>query len=128
MILLNDFFKILSVEKTEAKYTVAIELNASHEIFKGHFPGNPVVPGVCMVQMIKEILNHIFKKEFTMTQASQLKFLAILKPILVPSLNVELLPIKEEENSIIISGNFQKKTTVFLKYKATFVAASLEIL
>ena len=127
MNLLNDFFKILSVEKTDSKYTVAIELNPSHEIFRGHFPGNPVVPGVCMVQMVKEILQDIFKKEFTMTQASQLKFLAILNPVQVSSLNVELTLIKEEANTLAIAGSFQKEATVFLKFKATFASSPLEI-
>jgi len=120
MKLLNDFFKILNVEKVENKITAAIELNPAHEIFKGHFPGNPVVPGVCMVQMVKEILSHFYKKDFTMQEASQLKFLAILNPIEVQTLTVEINVVKEENNAIVISGTFQKAELIFLKYKASF--------
>ena len=120
MKLLNDFFKILTFEKAGNKITVVIELNAAHEIFKGHFPGNPVVPGVCMVQVLKEILSHIYNKDFTMQEASQLKFLAILNPVEVQTLNVELTIIKEENETKVISGTFQKAELVFLKYKATF--------
>ncbi|CAN5386633.1 3-hydroxyacyl-ACP dehydratase [soil metagenome] len=120
MKLLNDFFKINSLDKSENKISVAVELNPGHEIFKGHFPGNPVVPGVCMVQMLKEILSHFYKKEFTMQEASQLKFLAILNPVEVKNLNVELSILKDENESILISGTFQKAELIFLKYKATF--------
>ena len=120
MNLWNDFFKILSVEKGGDNYNVAVELNPAHEIFNGHFPGNPVVPGVCMVQMVKDILKHIFQKEFTMKQASQLKFLAILNPNEVLQLNVGLSILKEDESGLTVSGTFQKGELVFLKYKATF--------
>lgn len=122
MKLLNDFFKILTVEKSEKKIIIGIELNAAHEIFKGHFPGNPVVPGVCMVQMLKEILSHIYKKEFTMQEASQLKFLAILNPVEVQKLTVELNVLKQENEAMIISGTFQKAELIFVKFKAMFSA------
>jgi 3-hydroxyacyl-[acyl-carrier-protein] dehydratase len=124
MNLLNDFFKILAVGQADSKYTVGIELNAAHEIFNGHFPGNPVVPGVCMVQVIKEILAHLFKREFTIKQASQLKFLAILNPAEVKSLNVEISVLRNEAEGMIVSGTFQKGELIFMKYKATFVPHS----
>ena len=122
MILLNDFFKILSVGKTENKFIVAVEINPAHEIFIGHFPGQPVVPGVCMVQMLKDTLAHIYKKEFTMKSASQLKFLAILNPKEVKLLNIEISVLREDPEELYVSGIFQREGLVFLKYKAVFTA------
>ncbi len=122
MNLLNDFFDIISIRITENKYSVVVELHPDHEIFLGHFPGNPVVPGVCMVQMLKEILKHIFNKEFTMKEASQLKFLAILNPNDVKTLNVELIFLNDDIGGMVVSGTFQKEELIFLKYKATFTS------
>src|SRR6187431_2771577 len=102
----SEFFQIESIEKSDQQFRVRIKLNPDHEIYKGHFPGNPVVPGVTMVQIIKEILKEIYKKEFTMNQASQLKFLSIINPILVSEFDVELNILKEERSSITISGSF----------------------
>lgn len=124
MKLLNNFFKILSLNTSENKTVVSIELNAAHEIFTGHFPGNPVVPGVCMVQIIKEILEEIYGKEFTMRSASQLKFLAVLNPLQHQAVNIELNVSGSQENELVVSGTFQKAELVFLKYKATFSAMS----
>lgn len=120
MNLLNDFFEIQSVDQQDNKYLVAIRLNAAHEIFKGHFPGNPVVPGVCMVQMIKEILSEIFRHPYTMTQASQLKFLTILNPVEDHLVNVEILLGTSVEDKLLVSGSIQKESKIFLKYKAVF--------
>jgi len=122
MKLANDFFKILSVEQMESKYHIGIELNPDHEIFKGHFPGNPVVPGVCMVQMIKEILQSLFDQEYTMKAASQLKFLAIINPEQIKMLDVELNISKKDPGGLEVSGTFHKNDLVFLKYKAAFTS------
>ena len=120
MKLLNDFFKIIAVDKLENKFTVHVEINPAHEIFKGHFPGRPVVPGVCMVQILKEIMGEIFHSDFTMKEASQLKYLAILNPLEVNSFSVEISVLDEDANAIKISGVFQQKNLIFLKYKVTF--------
>ena len=120
MIRWNDFFKILSVEGAEGKFSVIAELNAAHEIFKGHFPGQPVVPGVCMVQMLKDTLAHIYKRKFTMKSASQLKYLAILNPDEVKVLNMEISVLKEDPEGLTVSGSFHKEGLIFLKYKAVF--------
>jgi 3-hydroxyacyl-[acyl-carrier-protein] dehydratase len=63
MILLGDFFEIVSLETEEGNINALIEINAEHNIFEGHFPGQPVVPGVCQMQMIKEILEQVLEKE-----------------------------------------------------------------
>lgn len=56
-------------------------IDESHTIFNGHFPGQPVVPGVCMLQMIKEMLQMVIDKKLVLVKASEMKFLAIIDPL-----------------------------------------------
>ena len=56
MLLINDFFYLRSSTHSNEIINAQLQLNPAHRVFEGHFPGQPVVPGVCMVQMIKEIL------------------------------------------------------------------------
>ena len=120
MIQWSDFFKILTLEKGDKKFAVEIEFNPGHDIFKGHFPGNPVVPGVCMVQIIKEILREIYGKSFTMKQASNLKFLSVINPDKNQVVQVDISILKEDANGLEVSGSIFKSEIVFLKYKAAF--------
>ena len=120
----SEFFKILSIEKEDGKYNAGIEFNPGHEIFKGHFPGNPVVPGVCMVQVIKIILKNIYGKDFTMQQSSQLKFLAIINPNETKTVQVEIILSKEDESGLTVSGSIHKGELIFLKYKAFFIISN----
>ncbi|MDO7875812.1 hydroxymyristoyl-ACP dehydratase [Hymenobacter sp. ASUV-10] len=55
-------------------------LNPSHPVFEGHFPGQPVVPGVCMLQIIKEGLEKALGKKILLAQAANIKFLSMLVP------------------------------------------------
>jgi 3-hydroxymyristoyl/3-hydroxydecanoyl-(acyl carrier protein) dehydratase len=55
--LLNSFYTLEAApETTPTRVQATIRLNPDHAIFAGHFPGQPVVPGVCMLQIIKELL------------------------------------------------------------------------
>ena len=54
--MLKDDFFIFTDLQTEGNIVKTdIELNAAHTIFKGHFPDQPILPGVCMLQMVKEV-------------------------------------------------------------------------
>lgn len=33
---------------------VVVRMNANHPVYQGHFPGNPITPGVLTMQMIRE--------------------------------------------------------------------------
>ena len=52
--LLPNFYKVTHSEHiNETDWVVQVMLNPQHAIYNGHFPQQPVVPGVCMLQMIK---------------------------------------------------------------------------
>lgn len=80
MTLLNDFFFILHQETSPDSMMTKISINEHHKIFEGHFPGMPVVPGVCMVQIILEIMEAFTQKPVRLTEADTIKFLAVMRP------------------------------------------------
>ena len=117
--LLNDFFKITDIKNAD-KYTISIELNSKHKIYEGHFPGNPVMPGVCLTQMVKETVEHIINKKLTMVTGDNLKFTAILNPERNPDITMTL-NFKTKENallqvdSVVLAGD-----TSFFSFKGSF--------
>lgn len=80
MILLGDFFDIISLETEQGSINALVEINAGHRIFEGHFPNQPVVPGVCMMQMVKEITEQVLETETNLSSAAEMKFLAVIDP------------------------------------------------
>jgi len=67
-----------------------VELNAAHRIFEGHFPGMPVVPGVCMLLLIKECLQKATQRQLTLSEAGNVKFLSVLDPTQHPVVDIRV--------------------------------------
>ncbi|MCX7548911.1 3-hydroxyacyl-ACP dehydratase [Xanthomarina sp. F1114] len=105
--LLKDFYKINTLTVTENLATAKITINKNHKVFKGHFPGNPVTPGVCMMQIIKELTEQILDKKLFMESSSNVKFMAIINPEKTPDLVLELNIIETD------SGYRVKNSTTF---------------
>ena len=80
MILQGDFYTISDLQAADAVIQAELILNAGHKIYEGHFPGQPVTPGVCMMQMIKEIVETVLQRETRLVHANEMKFLLMIIP------------------------------------------------
>ncbi|WP_179021029.1 3-hydroxyacyl-ACP dehydratase [Winogradskyella forsetii] len=108
----------LSVVDTSA--TAKITINKYHIVFDGHFPDNPVMPGVCMMQIIKEITEKITEKTLFMQSASNIKFMAIINPFKTPKLELQL-EITETVEGYKVRNTSKFEETVALKSTSNFV-------
>ena len=51
---MEDFFDILSSSaEADGTRVFTLMVNKEHQIFKGHFPGKPIVPGVTTLMMAR---------------------------------------------------------------------------
>ena len=113
---LKDFYKVLSEEKTgDAKYNLRILVNADHEIFNGHFPGNPIMPGVCMIQIIKELTESITQKSLIIQRLTNVKFMALINPEVNPELRLELEVLVSEDDLVKVKNTTYFNETTALK-------------
>lgn len=81
MILLHHFYNIQeTIHKAENIYQFYIEFNTEHEILKAHFPNQPIVPGACLSQISKELVETIENTTIHILQFNQLKFLNTINP------------------------------------------------
>ena len=119
--LLKGFYKINSIVNTEGqKYTAAITLNKDHEVFKGHFPGNPVTPGVCMMQIIKELTQEAISAKLTMKSASNIKFMALINPEVNPDLKLDLEITVSDDGIVKVKNTSYFNDTVALKLSCIY--------
>tara|TARA_B110000285_G_C15138291_1_gene628772 strand:+ start:3499 stop:3864 length:366 start_codon:yes stop_codon:yes gene_type:complete len=116
----NKFYSVIQEELNEGTATFTITINDAHEIFDGHFPGNPITPGVMQMEMIKELLSRIVEKELSLVSIGNCKFLAILNPKERPSIDLVLNYTLQEDGRFKVSGQIKKEDTVFLKISALY--------
>ncbi|MGE0638569.1 MAG: 3-hydroxyacyl-ACP dehydratase [Bacteroidia bacterium] len=115
-----DFYTLNNFSVPEAgKVQAQIKLNASHAIFKGHFPESPVVPGVCLIQISKEMLEKSLDATTQLVQSSQVKFLAVVDPTVNAVLQIAL-DTKEQDGLISANAAISAGEKVFFKFKGVF--------
>ena len=119
--LLNDFFTINDKVNSETEIWAELYINANHKIFEGHFPNQPVVPGVCMMQMIKEILEKIIGEETNLVQAADMKFLAVINPVENNLIHASIKYARDENGAINVAASLFKDELVHFKFKGQFV-------
>ncbi|MEI6456531.1 MAG: 3-hydroxyacyl-ACP dehydratase [bacterium] len=126
----HSFFSIEKVSREETialsdpqapeKFIVEVMIHPGHPVFEGHFPGNPVIPGVCQVQMVTEILEEIYRKKFRLTEADNIKFLSMINPIETNKLSIALSCRHSDEENIIVNATASAGDKSYLKLKAQF--------
>jgi 3-hydroxyacyl-[acyl-carrier-protein] dehydratase len=116
----GDFFTISNL--TEAGFDVKAELviNAGNKIFEGHFPGRPVVPGVCMMQMVKEIMEQLTGKKSNLIKAHEMKFLAIIDPRQNNIIQATLKYTMESNGTMSVVATLFKEELIHFKFKGLF--------
>lgn len=119
--LLENFYKVQKIDNLESnKYNAFIHLNKDHDIFKGHFPDNPVTPGVCMVQIIKDLTSQAKGVNLSLVSSNNIKFMAVINPIKNPDLKLSLDLKDNEDGTISVKNVTYFNDTVALKMSALY--------
>lgn len=84
MILSDKFFSITESREDEGSFAFKVKLNAEHAIYKAHFPGHPITPGVCIIQMATELLERHEQCKLQLLEAVDIKFRRPLTPDMEP--------------------------------------------
>ena len=91
---INDLFSVTgkTVEATSGNFT--LRLNASHPVYRGHFPNNPITPGVCSLEIIKELIELDFSRCGHLSEVESIKFLSFINPLATPEITADLKILK----------------------------------
>ncbi len=121
MILKDSLYSIQSLATEEGAINAQLALDPEHPIFAGHFPGNPVTPGVVQVEMVQEILSVTLDKEVSLKSMANCKFLAVLNPNVHSSIGLKITTSTTEENTLRVSAQLFAEEVVFTKIQAEFI-------
>ena len=54
---LDSLYSVTQSRKTEGGFEFDISFFPGHFIYKAHFPGEPITPGVCIIQIATELFS-----------------------------------------------------------------------
>jgi len=116
----DDFFTVLSIDTEGASVKAVLELNPDHAIFKGHFPDMPVVPGVCMMQMVKEIAEISVGETLMLSKADSMKFLSVIDPGVNKVVKIGV-SYKAKDAAIDVNASIATEERVCFKFRGIFI-------
>lgn len=114
----NTFFRILQEAPAPGVVKALLSIDKDHEILKGHFPGQPVVPGVCMMQIVKELVERQTKRALRLTEAENIKFLSVIDPTRNNEIEASI-SFSDDNGVISLNASLFSGSLVFFKLKAT---------
>ncbi|UXP30774.1 hypothetical protein N6H18_10460 [Reichenbachiella agarivorans] len=119
----DQLIKFGALQQDEAGYELPFSINPLHEIFKGHFPQQPVLPGVATMEILRRALELATAKRMQLKQAANIKFLGMVDPVATPDLTLSFNIAETDEGlkvraSIKVTGS----EDVLYKQQATFHA------
>jgi 3-hydroxyacyl-[acyl-carrier-protein] dehydratase len=118
--LLNDFFMLDSLQTDSTTARATLRMNAEHPIFKGHFPGQPVVPGACLLQLVQEMTSLITAKEWRLLKGDHIKFIAMIDPRVNKIVEMTVTCKEIATGDLQASAELSDGGAVCFKFKGTF--------
>lgn len=115
--LVTNYYTIISRQKIEGGEQFLVSLNADCEVYKGHFPGEPISPGVCNLQMIKECAELVAERELLLNFVQQCRLTTLITPLQHPQVEVKIYLLEKLENGIKLRGTIGRGDEIFMDLK-----------
>ena len=116
----GNFYNIDQIETLENNsYIVKATLVPNHKIYEGHFPAQPVVPGVCTLTVIRECIGKILSREVSFRTIKECKYLSALIP--EKEIGIVIAITLTDENKIMANVERADNQQNVLKLKAEII-------
>ena len=116
----SEIYQITSFQSTDTNIEAIITFNEKHPVFAGHFPGNPIVPGVVQVQIIKELMEKKTGKCLLLIHGRNIKFLTIIFPAKNQKVEVRVEFSINEESLLPAQATIRAGDSTFMKFSGIY--------
>lgn len=111
----GSFFTILSQNIAAESADFNLHIHPEHPIFSGHFPGDAVTPGVCIIQMACDLFEKVQGSSFIISELKNAKFIHIIRPKEVSEVRFHLEWNQGENRQYALKCMVSDSTTTFAK-------------
>ena len=115
-----EIYTISTFKSDNDSIVAMVSFNDKHPIFLGHFPGNPIVPGVVQVQIIKDLVENKFEQSLLLIQAKNIKFLSIISPVKHHQVEVSIGFQSSGEHLIQVQASIRSGEVIFMKFTGIY--------
>lgn len=118
--MIKDYYTINEIVQKEGVTLFHISLCPDSIVYEGHFPGEPVSPGVCNIQMIKECAEQVAGKSLLLNNLQQCRLTTLMTPVQHPQVEVNI-HLEEKGDAYKLKATIGKGEEVYLDLKAELI-------
>jgi 3-hydroxymyristoyl/3-hydroxydecanoyl-(acyl carrier protein) dehydratase len=111
----DNLYYIAETRGGENDFGFTILLNRNHDIYLAHFPGNPIMPGACIIQMCKELMERRTGRHFYIREVIKAKFLAAINPDVCNMLQVDFSRMTAADGGLKVYAAIRSGDTTYVK-------------
>ena len=120
MTLKDSMYRIKAWHTDGATTAADITFCPEHIIYQAHFPGQPVTPGVCLLQIACELLQTHLCTTLALTMVKNMKFANPVSPIDTPEVTVSFRQTTDDGTTVTTRGDIMAGSTLYTKFSLIF--------
>lgn len=97
-----------------------ITFHPDHVIYHVHFPGHPITPGACIVQILGELIKLHENRALHLKEIKNLKFVMPISPIENPSISVVFQKIELIDKDLHAMGIIANGDKIYTKFSMIY--------
>ena len=111
MILRDDLYILDKKTQAGDSCQCQVTLNPACSIYQAHFPGEPITPGACLLQIAKELLGDILHHPLEIVYIKDVKFTSVIRPEETPNVTYCFSHIEE-------AGDNEVKAKIMVEHES----------
>lgn len=118
----NTYFEIKNTAVCDGIHSFEVTIKPDCDVYRGHFPGHPISPGVCNIGMIRTLAEKVEGRRLQFTSIKQCRLTGMVTPDSTPELTVTIETAKSETGcSVHAEIRDSEKSYMELKGEAMYV-------
>ncbi len=118
--LIEHYYSILHKQTQEQSTVFTVALHADSPVYAGHFPNEPISPGVCNIQLIKECAEIVTGHILCLRSMQQCRFTHLITPILHSQVEVQITITAEIATGVKLRGTIGVKGELYVELRGEF--------
>ena len=116
---IKSLYRYQISSRAENQLEAILQIDSNHPLFKGHFPGFAITPGVCQLLMIREILEGELDMSLMLASARQVKFTAVHEPETEAEIGASI-SFSKKGDQLEVNARLSSNEKVYLKLRGEF--------
>ena len=115
---MDNYYSIVSKTIDGLSGMFVVRLNPECKVYEGHFPGEPVSPGVCNREMLFECAAQVLGHPLRVRKISRCRLTTLITPLTHPELELRIGLNEKEAGLWVLTAEIGKGTDNYMTLKA----------